>query len=126
MVTAGCCCWYLAKATEKNGASNVEPAPVRVGPARRWGWPWPRCSCQARWCVVLLQAAEGEDDDRRGGGPMAGCPVWRGWGRALLLCPDMAAPLLEDPERVSAAGLARIQAWAPIWTASQGLPSGGV
>ena len=23
---AGCCCWYLAKATAKNGASNVEPA----------------------------------------------------------------------------------------------------
>ena len=31
MVTPGCCCWYLAKATEKNGASNVEPDPVRVG-----------------------------------------------------------------------------------------------
>ena len=31
MVTPGCCCWYLAKATEKNGASNVDPAPVRVG-----------------------------------------------------------------------------------------------
>ena len=30
MVTPGCCCWYLAKATEKNGASDVEPAPVRV------------------------------------------------------------------------------------------------
>ena len=31
MVTPGCCCWYLAKAAEKNGASNVDPAPVRVG-----------------------------------------------------------------------------------------------
>jgi hypothetical protein len=32
MVTPGCCCcWYLAKATEKNGASNVDPAPVMVG-----------------------------------------------------------------------------------------------
>src|SRR2546423_8622595 len=34
MVTPGCCCWYLAKATVKDGASNVEPAPVRVG-----AWP---------------------------------------------------------------------------------------
>jgi hypothetical protein len=34
MVVPGCCCWYLVKATEKNGASNVEPAPVRVG-----AWP---------------------------------------------------------------------------------------
>jgi hypothetical protein len=34
MLTPGCCCWYRAKATEKNGASNVDPAPVRVG-----GWP---------------------------------------------------------------------------------------
>ena len=31
MVTPGCCCWYLAKATEKNAASNVDPDPVRVG-----------------------------------------------------------------------------------------------
>jgi hypothetical protein len=31
MVTPGCCCWYLAKATAKNGASNVDPAPVMVG-----------------------------------------------------------------------------------------------
>jgi len=31
MVTPGCCCWYLAKAAEKNGASNVDPAPVRAG-----------------------------------------------------------------------------------------------
>ena len=28
--TAGFCCWYLAKARLKNGASNVEPAPVSV------------------------------------------------------------------------------------------------
>ena len=34
MVTPWCCCWYRAKATEKNGASNVEPAPVRAP-----GWP---------------------------------------------------------------------------------------
>ena len=31
MVTPGCCCWYWAKAAEKNGASNVDPDPVRVG-----------------------------------------------------------------------------------------------
>ena len=34
MVTPGCCCWYLAKARSKNGASKVDPAPVRVG-----AWP---------------------------------------------------------------------------------------
>jgi hypothetical protein len=31
MVTPGWCCWYLANATAKNGASKVEPDPVRVG-----------------------------------------------------------------------------------------------
>jgi hypothetical protein len=31
MVTPGCCCWYLAKAALKNGATNVEPAPASVG-----------------------------------------------------------------------------------------------
>jgi hypothetical protein len=31
MVTPGCCCWYLAKAAETNGASNVDPNLVRVG-----------------------------------------------------------------------------------------------
>jgi hypothetical protein len=33
MLAAGCCWWYLAKARSKNGASKVEPAPVRVA---RW------------------------------------------------------------------------------------------
>jgi len=31
MVTPGCCCWYFEKAAANNGASNVDPAPDRVG-----------------------------------------------------------------------------------------------
>ena len=57
MVTAGCCCWLLAKATEKNGASNVDPAPVRVG---EWS-PGPTVAATTAEVVllvaVLLQAA---------------------------------------------------------------------
>jgi hypothetical protein len=31
MVTRGCCCWYGLRAAAKNGASNIDPALVRVG-----------------------------------------------------------------------------------------------
>src|SRR5579859_2292421 len=96
MVTAGCCSWYFAKATEKNGASNVDPAPVRAG-----GWPpGPRVTAATAEVVllvaVLLQAAMA----RR---VIAAAAAWRagrlcGWRLTrVLLC-------AEDAERVSGAG----------------------
>jgi hypothetical protein len=72
ILTPRCCCWYLAKATEKNGASNVDSAPVRVG-----GWPPGagrgddgRSGARA----AGAGAGGGEQRDRRGGGP-GGC-MW--------------------------------------------------
>jgi hypothetical protein len=74
MVTQGCCCWYFEKAAAKNGASNVDPAPDRVGL-----WPaGPMLATADAGVLVVARAgagAEGEDDDRRGGGPDGGA----GW-----------------------------------------------
>src|SRR5262245_53533312 len=97
MVTPRCCCWYLAKATEKNGASNVEPAPARVG----------------LWLPGLLLAAAATDAEVPGdaglavlvhavaasrmiaatGAQEAGCRGRRGRRLGLVGCPDMTAPL---------------------------------
>jgi hypothetical protein len=60
MVTPGCCWWYRVKAALKNGASNVDPAPVRMG-----SWPpGPALTAAATWpevpgalvAAVLVQA----------------------------------------------------------------------
>lgn len=80
MVTPGCSCSYLAKATAKNGASNVEPAPVRVGL-----WP-PGPSLTAATAdvvglgvvVALLHAATARRLIAAAAVAIAGCVVWRG------------------------------------------------
>ena len=66
MVTAGCCCSYLANATEKNGSSNVDPDPVRVGGraagadagcGHRRGARWSCCRLQAATARRMIAAA---------------------------------------------------------------------
>jgi hypothetical protein len=79
MVTAGCCCWYRAKATAKNGATNVERAPVRVP-------VWPPepvlavASGDAEVAVlaVLVHAPTARRMIAVAVARMAGCGVWRG------------------------------------------------
>jgi hypothetical protein len=74
MVTPGCCCWYLAKARAKNGATYVEPAPVRVpgpplGPAL--------AAVLAVLVVALLHAPRARTMIAAAAALMAGCLVWR-------------------------------------------------
>src|SRR5271166_1615940 len=97
MVTPGCCCWYRAKAWAKNGATNVDPAPVRVG-----GWPpgpaLATASADAEVpgglvLVVLVHAATATRMIAAAA-QMAGCAVWRGWGPGRARCSGIVAPLL--------------------------------
>jgi hypothetical protein len=100
MVTPGCCCWYLAKATAKNGASNVEPDPVRVGLSP----PGPALAAATADAAVLVlvelvQAPTARRMIATAAAAMTGRVRWRGWRPGCAWCPDMVAPLLEDPER---------------------------
>ena len=75
-MTAGCCWWYRAKARLKNGATYVEPAPVRVpGPP-----PGPALAAVivALEVVVLLQAPRARRMIAAAAALMAGCLAWCG------------------------------------------------
>jgi hypothetical protein len=74
-VTAGCCWWYRAKARAKNGATYVDPAPVRVpgpplGPVL--------AAVLAVLVVVLLHALRARRMIAAAAALMAGCLVRRG------------------------------------------------
>jgi hypothetical protein len=96
MVTPGCCCWYLANATLKNGASNVEPDPVSVG---EWP-PGPVLAAATAdagapvvpGVLVLVQAATARTM-RAAAAARAGPAGRRGREPGSAGWPDMAAPL---------------------------------
>src|SRR6185437_12643067 len=114
MVTRGCCCWYLAKATEKNGASNVDPAPVRVG-----AWP-PGLAATTEAAVpgllvlaVLVQAAASSAITAAAAQVASRAGRWvlePGWavcaGMGVLLCAWSG---------VQRGRVWRTQAWVAIW-----------
>src|SRR5689334_22813261 len=126
MVTWGCCCWYLAKATEKNGASNVDPAPVRVG-----AWPPALAAATTEAAVsgllvlaVLVQAAASSAITAAAAQVASRAGRWvlePGWA----VCAGMGCSFARGAG-VQRGWAWRTQAWVAIWTASQGLPSGGV
>src|SRR6516165_4329666 len=127
MVTPGCCCWYFEKAAAKNGASNVDPAPDRVGlcplgPMLATADAEPPVALGG---LVLLQAATTRTM-MAAAATMARRVVRRSRGPGSAGWPDMAAPLRRIRSGTYCRRAARVQAWAAIWTASQGLPSGGV
>ena len=105
MVTPGCCCWYFAKATAKNGASNVDPDPVRVG-GRPPGPVLVMATADAEapvvpgvLGVVLEQALTASTMIAAAVAQIAGWLAWRGRRPGHGWCPDMGAPLRGDPER---------------------------
>src|SRR6185436_6340467 len=87
MVTPGCCCWYRAKATVKNGASNVDPAPVRVG-----AWPpglaAATTDAAVPGLVVLVQAAV-SSAIATAAPQVAGCGERRGREPSRMVCAGM-------------------------------------
>src|SRR6516225_4385073 len=98
MVTPGCCCWYLANAALKNGASKVEPDPDRVGlvppgPMLATADAEAPVAPAVLVLVVLVQAATAREVTAAAVTQRAGWVVWRGWEPGRVCCPDMGAPL---------------------------------
>jgi hypothetical protein len=57
---------------------------------------------------------------------VARCGERRGREPGRAVCADIGAPMRGSGKGVQRGRVWRTQAWAAIWTASQGLPSGGV
>ena len=121
MVTPGCCCWYRAKATEKNGASNVDPAPVRVGACPPGLAAATTDAAVSGLLVAALVQAAASSAIAAAAAQVANV-LGGGAGRRALA---WGAPLRVERE-AQWDWVWRTQAWVAIWTASQGLPSGGV
>src|SRR5438034_290081 len=92
MVTPGCCCWYREKATLKNGASNVDPAPVRVG-LWLFGPPLTAATADAGGPALVmpdvLHAPTARMMIAATVAQSPGCGEWRGRGPGGSWCPDM-------------------------------------
>src|SRR5438093_4027476 len=105
MLTPGCCWWYLAKATAKNGATNVDPAPVRVA---LWP-PEPKLATVGADPALVVAAVVVEHAPRASrmtaaaAAQAARYDARRRCEPGSSLCPDMVVPLLEV-SGISAAG----------------------
>jgi hypothetical protein len=87
----------LAKATAKNGATNVDPAPVRVAP-----WPpEPKLATVGADPALVVATVVVEHAPRASRMTVAAAAqaarygAWWGCEPGCSVCPDMAVPLLE-------------------------------
>src|SRR5690348_10784943 len=110
-----------AKATEKHGASNVEPAPVRVG-ASPPGLAAATTDAVVSRLLVLVQAAV---SSASAAGQVAGCGERRGPGAGAGRRADLGAPVRGSGKGFSGGGSGGSRPGRPSGRRPRGCPAAG-